>query len=398
MSTDQAQAVYAAEDLWEKKEPQARIKFGDWNEVWPFYWTLAERCREAGVADVRPPAVKPRKGALKAHYDSTTGTVHIPPYSKGGVWALNTGTAIHEFAHHLTPGQGHGPAFREAMVNCLRALGWNADLLAECYEEACLTTSEKDDGIVTRLSKIYAQADAPGRTAEEKKTFLEKAQRMASQHAIDLAMIRKRDADRNDKHERPITGELFSLGGLANVTQRNLAVELGSAICRAHGARCTIRGKSMYMTFYGYPEDVHLTELMLARVTPMMFEEAEKYVKTAEHKASGVATASAKITFCKHFAWEVGRRLADAAKEAEREAVAREAETLEITDGRPTSTELVLRDKEIEVHDYVEYEFKRQGVKGSWKGSNTSTWSGQAARAGESAAQSANLFGRKELG
>jgi len=183
---------------------------------------------------------------------------------------------------------------------------------------------------------------------------------------------------------------MYALTALPNVTYRNLAVELGSAISQAHGAHCTIRGKSSYMTFYGFPEDVHLTELMLARVTPMMFEESELYLRSPEHKTSGVATTSARITFCKNFAWEVGRRLREAVKVTEKKM-------MEITDGT-VSTELVLREKAIEVADYVAFEFKRQGVRGSWRGSNTSNWSGGAADAGQTAAKNANLYGRKELG
>jgi hypothetical protein len=169
---------------------------------------------------------------------------------------------------------------------------------------------------------------------------------------------------------------------------------LGSAIARAHGAECSIRGKSTYITFYGFPEDVHLTELMLTRITPMMFEESDRYLKSPEHRYSGAASVSARITFCQNFAWEVGRRLREAVQQTEREVV----ETLALTDGNAaTSTELALREKAIEVQDYVAHEFKRQGVKGSWKGSRTSNWSGGAADAGRSAAQNANLYGRKEL-
>jgi Protein of unknown function (DUF2786) len=395
VTTDQAQAVYAAEDLWENREPQARVKFGDWYQIWPFYYILAERFKEADMGDISPPKVKPRKGALQAHYDAGTRTVHIPPYDQGGVWALKTSTAIHEFAHHLSPGAGHGPAFRQAMLDCLTAMGWDADLLADCYAKAGLTMSEKGDSITDKVSTLITHAEGKGRTAEERKTFLEKAERLAAQHSIDLALLRKKQADadghRND--ERPITSELFSLTALGSVTYRNLAVELGSAIARAHGAHCSIRGKSSYMTFYGFAEDVHLTELMINRVTPMMFEEADAYLKTPEHKGSGVASISARITFCQNFAYEIHRRLHAAVKQTEKAV----DETLAIGDGT-VSTELVLREKAIEVADYVAYEFKRQGVKGSWKGSNTSNYSLGAADAGQTAGRNANLYGRKELG
>jgi hypothetical protein len=394
MTTDQAQACYAAEDLWEKSEPYARVKFGDWHEVQPFYATLAKRFRDADE-DVYPPTVRPRSGALKAHYDAATSSVYIPPYAKGGSWALNTGTAIHEFAHHLDPGAGHGPGFRQAMLDCLEVLGWDSDLLHQCYAKVGLTTSDKADGITDKVGKLLTHADKAG-TDEERRTYLEKAEGLAAEHSINLALIRKKQADAEDNGERdrPITGGLFSLAALPNVTYRNLAVELSSHICRAHGARNVIRGKSMFLTFYGFPEDVHLTELMINRVTPMMFEEADRYLKTPEHRRSGVASVSARITFCQYFAAEVGTRLRAAVKQAERETV----ETLALTDGSAAaSTEIALREKAVEVRDYADYEFKRIGVRGSWKGSNTSNWSGGAANAGTSAAQSANLYGRREL-
>jgi hypothetical protein len=272
-------------------------------------------------------------------------------------------------------------------------LGWDVDLLADCYAQAGLTTSDKAQGITDKVSTLITHAEGKGRTLEEKKTFLEKAERLAAQHSIDLALIRKKTADRDGhpSEDRPITGSMFPLTALPNVTYRNLAVELGSAIARAHGATCTIRGKSAYMTFYGFPEDVNLTELMLGRVTPMMFEEAEVYLKSPEHRHSGAATASARISFCKNFAWEVGRRLADAVKQTEKEAVALEGGDVTV------GTALALREKAVEVRDYIEHEFKRQGVKGSWRGSNTNSWTGGAGEAGKTAAKNANLYGRKEL-
>jgi hypothetical protein len=280
------------------------------------------------------------------------------------------------------------------MVDILRALGWDPDLLIDCYEQAGLTTSSKAEGITDKVGKLLTHADKAS-TDEERRTYIEKAEGLAAENAINLAMVRKKQADAHHDHDRPITGELYTLKALPNTTYRNLAVELGSAICRAHGAQCTIRGRAEYMMFYGFPEDVYLTELMLARITPMMFEESDRYLLSREHRYSGTPGISARITFCKNFAWEVGRRLKEAVKKTEREMV----ETLALTDGAASaSMEVALRDKEVEVRDYISYEFRRQGVKGSFAGSKTSNWSGDAARAGQSAAQNANLFGRKELG
>lgn len=371
--TDQAQAVYAAEDVWESREPQARIRFGDWHEIQPFYAKLAAAFRADG-SDVYPPTVVRSRNILKAHYDYAQSAVHIPPYDRGGSWALTTATAIHEFAHHIIPSNaGHGPEFREAMLDCLYVMGWDYELLDQCYVEAGLAPTGVDDGIMSHVSKIYAQAEAPGRTLEEKKAFLERAQTLATRHQIDLAILRKKqaDVDADAERERPTTGKLFDLTALPNTTYRNLAVELGSAIGRAHGAQCTIRGKSQYLTFYGFPEDIALTELMITRVTPMMFDAADEYVQSDDRKASGVAATSARISFCQSFAMEVGRRLREAVKQTTEKAV---AETLEIEGGtaETTGTALALRAKELEVRDYVAHEFKKQGVRGKWRGSSSS--------------------------
>ncbi len=391
MTTDQAEAVYAAEDAWSKVNWHASVRFGDWHEIQPFYVTLAARFREQG-REVYPPTVQPRKGALVAHYDATKKSVFIPPYDKGGSWALNTATAIHEFAHHLTPGCGHGPEFRAAMIECLEVLGWEDDL-TECYEQVGLTTDSRTEGLTDKVRKLLAHADKAG-TDEEQKTYLEKAENLAAENSINLALLRKRQADADDPdhvRDAPMTSELFSLDALPNTTYRNLAVELATAIAHAHGARLSIQGKSRWLTFYGFKEDVSLTELMTTRITPMMFDAADEYLKSPKHKATGEATVSARITFCKNFAYVVGQRLKEAVKQTE----AKVQETLAIG---TTSTELALREKAIEVQDYVAYEFKRQGVRGSWKGSNTSGWNGNAASAGEASGRSANLFGRKELG
>ena len=396
MKTDVAQAVYAAEDLWGAKEFLAGVKFGNWNEVQPFYVTLAKRFREAGRG-VYPPTVQPRKGALKAHYDTALQSVFIPPYEIGGSWALTTATAIHEFAHHLSPGAGHGGEFRAAMVDCLNVLGWDSELLLRCYEEVGLTTSDKADGITDKVNKLLIHADKAG-TDEERRTYLEKAESMATEHSINLALVRKRQADKeNDgNRDRPMTGKLYSFLALPNVTYRNLAVELGTEIAHAHGARCTIRGKSLYMTFYGFPEDVHITELVITRVTPMMFEESDRYIKSPQHKMSGAHATSARITFCKSFASEIGRRLQEAVARVTGERIAAEAATYVDGESTVTGTELALQGKELEVANYVAHEFRRMGVRGSWSGSK-SQWSSEASSAGRTSARRVNIYGRKEL-
>lgn len=397
---DQAQSVYAAEDLWSAKEPLTQVRFGDWNEIWPFYHKLAAKCREHGH-DIQPPKVRARKGALKAHYEPATQTVAIPPYDRGGSWALKQDTVLHEFAHHMSPGQGHGPAFRRAMLNLLTVLGWDDDLLRDCYAQVGLSETDKGDSITDKVSKLLTHAEGSS-TEEERNTFLSKAESLAAQHSINLALVRKRAADADTSiRDRPITGKLFSLDALSNVTHRKLAVELGNSIGNAHGAKCSIRGRSQYMTFYGYPEDIELTHLMLARLTPIMFEEADAYVKTREFYRSGVAAVSARITFCHNFAWTVGQRLKKAVEQAQEDFGDKLDDAYDEGDVGSDITSIgmviALNEKAVEVADYVAHEFKRQGVRGSWSGSRTSNPSWAASSAGQQAGQRANIYGMKEL-
>lgn len=360
--TDQAQAVYAAEDLWSRRSPGRLHKFGNWNEVWPFYFKLAEACQKAGI-DVSAPAVKARKGALKAHYDPTQKTVFLPPYESGGVW-------------------------EESAID-----------LEECYHEVGLSLTDKADSITDKVGKLLSHADGAS-TEEERNTFVSKAESLAAEHSLNLALIRKRqaDADKTDR-DRPTTGAMFPLTALPSTTYQKLAVELGNEIANAHGARSTIWGKSKYMIFYGFPEDIQLTELMFARLTPVMFEEADAYLKTPEHKESGVAGVSARITFCQSFAIKVGSRLREAVEEVNQQASrSYDSGPGQLTDHESTtSVELVLAEKAVEVANYVDYEFKRQGVRGSWKGSRTSNWSHTASHAGRTAGARANLYGRQSL-
>ena len=144
----------------------------------------------------------------------------------------------------------------------------------------------------------------------------------------------------------------------------------------------------------GYPEDIHMVELMLTRILPMMFEDADHYLRSPEHRDSGVATVSARITFCQSYSSEVGRRLREAIKTTHQEVI---RETEEQGEAPVGSTEIALKEKAVAVRDYVKFEFQRMGVRGSWSGSNTSNWSGSAHDSGRRAAQEANLFGRKEL-
>ncbi len=68
--------------------------------LWEMSWV-----REFGV---ERPRLRTRKGDRKAVYHSRDHTIAIPESD----WALTEMVVLHEVAHSLTKGDGHGPHFR----------------------------------------------------------------------------------------------------------------------------------------------------------------------------------------------------------------------------------------------------------------------------------------------
>jgi putative metallohydrolase (TIGR04338 family) len=74
------------------------------------------------------PTVRERKGTTKAHYQS--GTIAIPVH-RDGKWAMREMVVLHELAHHLAPGDRHGPGFVAVFLSLLgTVLGPEAELVA----------------------------------------------------------------------------------------------------------------------------------------------------------------------------------------------------------------------------------------------------------------------------
>lgn len=62
------------------------------------------------------PKVRHRKGTTKAHYQA--GTIAVPT-DREGSWALRELVVLHELAHHLAPGDQHGPMFVSTFLTLL---------------------------------------------------------------------------------------------------------------------------------------------------------------------------------------------------------------------------------------------------------------------------------------
>jgi putative metallohydrolase (TIGR04338 family) len=66
----------------------------------------------------RPPGVRERKGQRFAHAEGSH-TIAIPTVDK---WALRELVVLHELAHILTPGDGHGPSFAACHLHLISSM------------------------------------------------------------------------------------------------------------------------------------------------------------------------------------------------------------------------------------------------------------------------------------
>ncbi len=106
-----------------------------------------------------------------------------------------------------------------------------------------------------------------------------------------------------------------------------------------------------------------------------------------------VHASTARINFQLAFARRIAKRLGEAREQARRDVVA--AERADAT-AQPGSTELVLREKEVELRDFYT---ATSSARGSWQGFRAQAgYSSHARRAGDRAARHARLGGEKELG
>jgi putative metallohydrolase (TIGR04338 family) len=397
--SSQTEAVYAAEDAWvaawaaDPAAESANLRFGTWQDAKPFVEAVMARVNarraDDGVAPLAVPRVRARKGALKAHYDPATRTIALPTFEAGGTWALNQATVLHELAHHLDPEAGHGPSFRTTFVELLETLGWLhvAELLRTAF--ARIDAGRASESLLDKISKLLAHAEKAGTTAE-RDTYLAKAETLATEHSIDLARARAGRADRSGA-AAPTTREIdLRLAGGPRL--RNLLVVLAFHIAHSQGIQATVHGNHL-VTFYGFTEDLDVTDALFVHLAPMMMRDSDAYLASPRHKRSGFHGASARISYCRAWAAEVGRRLNEA-----REATQEAAVTAELPGGQAgVSTAVALREKQLQLDDYVAYEFKHRGVRGTWTGPQTSDWSEPAATAGKRDGARASLSDRKAL-
>lgn len=437
MSDDTA-AVYAAEDLlagWldeaarrpgsplrvqvggtvQEFEPETEPRFTDPAHVQQYVDRVLAHLRGTGSAyddgsglDLVgvPLVVRARRGHRQAHYERdelpVRGVVAIPPREVGGAWSLRAAVVLHEVAHHLAGADGHGPAFRTTFLRLLEDVGMPvlAELLHTAYRISGLDTGvDGEDRTLLRIGRLLRQAERTGNSAE-RDAFFAKAQTLATRHQIALAVARA--SAHGEEARRDPTWETVLIGESG---KRSLAryVRLVLEIARANDVRVAIYTSNTRVTLYGFPTDIAVVKALYASLVTQMVADGDAHLRSGAHKADTrqvwdarrrrweerpVHGSTARAAFYEAWADHVGERLARSRDEARAAAIAAEPTAPE----QPTSTELALRAKEVEVVDYFARMQRDHGIRGTWKGTASAAQAAPGSRdAGVAAAARARL-------
>ena len=353
-----------------------------------------------------PLRVRSRRGARQAHYERSgppeQGMIAIPPREVGGAWSLRALVVLHEVAHHLCGGGGHGADFRTTFLRLLEDIGMPvlADLLHTTYQLAGLDTGvDGEDRTLLRIGRLLRQAERTSNQAE-REAFFGKAQTLATRHQIALAVARA--AASSEEGRADPTWETVLVGESG---KRSLAryVRLMLEIAQANDVRVAIYTSNTRVTLYGFPADIAIVKALYATLVTQMVADGDAHLRSGAHKhdvrdvwnprrrrweSRPVHGSTARAAFYEAWAEHVGERLMLARADARAAAIRSDAPAAE----GPTSTELAIRAKEVEIVDYFGTMQREHGIRGTWKGTATAGHAAPVSRdAGTQAAARASL-------
>ena len=351
--------------------------------------------------------VRSRAGHRMATYDPQTRTIALPPFEKGGRWALRSTVVLHELTHHLSGESTHGATWRTTFLRLLEDIGSpvTAQLLqlayaAEGLEQVAHTV---DDGTLAKLAKVLRQAERAA-NEHEREAFLSKAQALATRHSIALAVARAHTA-KEEGREQPVV-ESYRIGergkkGLARY------VRLLLNVAHANDLKCTISHDSTAVHLHGFPSDIAVTRALYESLLVQMVADCERYLRSPHrdqeerwdarrrrYVLQPVATITARLAFYEAYAWRIGERLDEARQDALADAGAVDAPA-----ATSDETALALRQKEVDVHDFFAEALRRNNVRGTWTADRRTSMTAapEAASEGARAAERARISDEKAL-
>lgn len=235
--------------------------------------------------------------------------------------------------------------------------------------------------MLARIAALLRQAEGTD-NAHEAEAFMAAAQRLATATSIDLALARAHSAQRSAA-QSPIQRTITV--GEAGTKGLRTYVQLFVGIAAANDVRCDVASNSTFVYAYGFAEDIDASHALYASLVVQMVRASDTYIGSGAHRPT--PTITARLNFQLAFGARVGLRLAEARDQARQEATTGA--------GKSPGTEIALRNKDLELHNY--YRSASQ-ARGRWRASSASAgYSSAARRAGDRAGQRARLGSSPEL-
>lgn len=256
---------------------------------------------------------------------------------------------------------------------------------------------------VAKIAALLTMAER-SKNEHEADAFLRKAQQLATNASVDLALARAATS-RKEAREQPIS-RTISIGELRKRANKHL-ISLFVAIAHANDVKVDIAHNSTYVIAYGMPSDIDVVEAMHNSLATQMVAFANEWLRTDEWKQTTYfrrewragylvpvkvahTKQSARGAFCAGFSERVAQRLSTV-REA---AVASYDRQVRDEQGALLSTAVVLREKAEEVQDFYR---KASSARGAWRGYSGASGGGANA-AGRAAAERANIGSKSGLG
>lgn len=133
--------------------------------------------------------------------------------------------------------------------------------------------------LTEKIGKLLAQAEGAG-TEAEAAVFTAKAQQLATHFSIDLA--KARHATESKHRTVPVTRQVRL--GEKGTRGLNTLVELITRIGSAQGVHSTIAHNNTFVNFYGFDEDIDITEALYASLATQMVKACEEFKASGEWK------------------------------------------------------------------------------------------------------------------
>ena len=250
-----------------------------------------------------------------------------------------------------------------------------------------------DDRLVDRVGKLLAQAEGTD-NEHEAAAFVERAQQLATAHAVDLERARERQRARHRPGaagDEPLEQERLDVGAKGRRGNRH-RVLLYTAVARSNDVLVNVASDSTYVLGFGAGSDLEVVERLWASLAVQMTAAAQRRLDRGEHRRSGVAALSWRLSFYDGFVVAVAERLAQARQRAVAADVPPDREAGRVG----TSAALVLRAKADRVQEFYA---RSSQARGTWRGagSGRTQVSGQARASGREDGARADL-GNGRLG